>query len=211
MPPLARMSSAVFRTLLRLGALIVGLILVASAYVEFRFKGRVSTLAKVPAAPVAIVFGAGLARRDEPSPILTERLDAAIALYRQGKVKKLLLTGKSSRYHDEVRAMRRYSLEQGIPETALVEDGLGLTTHESCTRARDFFHVSRAVLVTQRFHLSRALFIANAVGLDADGVAADAARERPAPYPFRELLARPLALVRVWAEASSRELPQDAR
>lgn len=170
----------------------------ASAYVESHARGRVFAVKSAPQAPVALVFGAGLAAPGEPSPVLAERLATAVALFREGKVQRLLLSGKSSRYHDEIRAMRRYVLANGVPESAVMGDGQGFTTHDSCVRAHDAFGVDRAILVTQRFHLARALFIAHAVGIDASGVAADSARERPTPSPLRELLARPWAVARVW-------------
>jgi SanA protein len=172
----------------------------ASLYVEVRYRGRIRPAGEVPAAPVALVFGAGLATVTEPSPLLAERLDMAVALYRAGKVKWLLVSGDSSDpSHDETHAMRKYAMEQGVPEEDVRADDLGLSTYDSCVRAQAVFGVKRAVLVTQRFHLSRALFIANSIGMDADGVAADTGEPRRSPYVWRELLSRPLALAMVIA------------
>jgi vancomycin permeability regulator SanA len=187
------------RAALRLTALglVAGLLLLAgaSSYVELRYRGRIVAPAEAPDAPVALVFGAGLSRT-EPSPVLAERLDMAVALHRQGKVGKILVSGDNSdRYHVETTAMRRYVVEQGIPPDDVLSDELGLSTYDTCMRAREVFKLQRALLVTQRFHLSRALFIANSIGLDAYGVAADpGARPRSSPYLVRELLSRPLAL-----------------
>lgn len=190
----------------------VGVLLLAaaSAYVELRYAGRIVDLADAPEAPVALVFGAGLSR-SEPSPVLAERLDMAIALYRQGKVGKLLVSGDSSDgYHVETTVMRRYAVEQGVPPADVLEDHLGLSTYDSCLRAHRVFKLRRALLVTQRFHLSRALFIANSIGLDAHGVAADPGARRSSPYVVRELLSRPLALGMVIFRPDPAGSPADA-
>lgn len=186
------------RAALRWTALGLGLLLLlvgaTSLYVELRYASRIVPPAQAPVAPVALVFGAGLTR-SEPSPLLAERLDMAVALYRQGKVKRILVSGDNSdRYHDETEAMRRYAVEQGVPAGDLLADDWGLSTYDTCVRARQVFHLDRVLLVTQRFHLSRATFIANSVGLDAHGVPADAVERGSSPYALRELLSRPLAL-----------------
>jgi SanA protein len=165
---------------------------------ELRYRDRIHTARDAPEAPVAIVFGAGLTG-EAPSPLLAERLDTAIALYQQGRVQGLLLSGNSEPYHDEVGVMRRYVCAAGVPETAVEIDGEGQTTFESLLRAKQVYGVQQALLVTQRFHLPRSLFDASALGMNVDGVAADGERERPSSYPWRELLARPLALERVLA------------
>ncbi len=182
----------------RLVALLVGAVaawlLASSEYVERRYAGRIVPRAEAPDVPVAVVFGAGLAGK-EPSPLLAERVDAAVALYRAGKVRRILMSGDNSDpFHDETGAMRRRAASQGVPPAALVEDPAGYSTYDSCIRARDVFGVRRAILVTQRFHLPRALYLANAVGIDAWGVAADEGREPRSAYAVRELFSRALAL-----------------
>jgi SanA protein len=182
------------RLALGLGALF----LAASFWVEVRYLHRIRSRALAPSAPVALVFGAGLAGPGVPSPVLAGRLDAAVALYRDGRVGRLLLSGDSARYHDETGAMRRYALARGVPEAALVVDRAGLSTYDSVLRAQQVFGVQRVILVTQRFHLSRALYIANALGMDAWGVSAGGGTV-PADYTLRELVSRPVALASVWA------------
>lgn len=207
--PRARRARGPGRALLRWGrrVLVAGVCLVAavlglSHYVEVRYEDRIVLRQEAPSAPVALVFGAGLAPGAVPSPVLAQRLDVAIALWRQGTVKGLLLSGDNSdRWHDETRAMVRYALERGVPESALVEDSGGLSTYDSAVRARTVFGVERAVLVTQRFHLPRALYIANSVGIEAWGVAADEGRPSTRRYVLRELLSRVLALGMVLVEA----------
>jgi SanA protein len=182
-----------------------------SCYVRARFSTRIYRASQVPNAPVAIVFGAGLAHSGRPSPMLAERLDAAVELYRIGKVEKVLLSGDNSlRSHDETRAMRRYAVDRGLPPDAVLRDYAGFSTYDSCYRAAAVFGVRRAILVTQGFHLPRALFIANSLGVDADGVAADDSRFGPLIYEWRELLSRPLALVMVVARPPPRFLGDKA-
>lgn len=193
-----------------LGLLAMGLaavlgVWVVSLYVEKRYADRIIPRARAPQAPVALVYGAGLARGGVPSPVLAQRLDAAIALYRAGTVDTLLLSGDNSDpFHDETRAMVRYVLDRGVPASAVEEDDAGLSTYDSSVRAHTVFGVREAVLVTQRFHLTRALYIANSVGIDAWGVAADEGRPRTRRYALRETFSRVLALGMVLAEAEPR-------
>lgn len=179
-----------------LGVAAVAGFLIASTFVQWRYADRIVPLAEAPPTGLALVFGAGL-RTGEPSPILAERLDAAAALYHAGKVQRILVSGDNSdRYHDETLAMRRYLIERGIPDAKVTGDDLGLSTYDSCVRAQRVFGVDRAILVTQQFHLPRALYIANSIGLDAVGVAADE-KSPGSAYALRELLSRPLALAMV--------------
>jgi len=190
-----------------LGMTVAAAFIALSLYVEHRYQHRIVPLAEAPQVKVALVFGAGLARGQEPSPVLAQRLDAAVALYKAGKVQKLLVSGDNSdRFHDETRAMRRYAVEQGVPEADLVGDHAGLSTYDSCVRAKEIFGVTRAILVTQRFHLTRALYIANASGIDAWGVAADERKEAGSTYALRELVTRPVDWALVQAGARPRFL-----
>lgn len=131
---------------------------------------RVRTVATVPAEPVAVVFGAGLLS-GHPSPYLAHRLAAAVQLYRAGKVQAILVTGDNSRTdYDEPTAMRDYLRGQGVPAVRIVLDYAGFDTWDSCARARRIFGVDRAVLVSQDFHIRRALTLCRAAGIDAYGV-----------------------------------------
>lgn len=178
-------------------AVLLAAVLVPTAYIELATRKHLVTPAAAPAVPWGVVFGAGLAPGGEPSPILAERLETALVLWRSGRVERLLLTGNTDPYHDEIRSMRRYLAKGGVPERAISVDLEGLSTFDSCWRARGVFGVQRAILVTQGFHLPRAVFLARAAGIDAVGVRAGGGRWR-APYVWRELLARPLALVDAW-------------
>lgn len=135
-----------------LGVFIGAFLLVATAsyYVRVRYSGRIYSPSRVPSAPVALVFGAGLGNRGRPSPLLAERLDTAVELYRAGKVQKVLLSGDNSvRWHDETQAMRRYTMDRGVPSEAVLKDFAGFSTYDSCFRAKAVFGVNRAILVTQ--------------------------------------------------------------
>jgi len=185
------------KTAVGLFALLLAAVLLPTGYIELATRGHVVGPDASPAVPWAIVFGAGLAPGGEPSPILAERLDTALALWRAGRAQRLLLTGNADPYHDEIRSMWRYLTKGGVPERAISVDLEGVSTFDSCWRARGVFGIQRAILVTQAFHLPRAVFLARAAGIDAVGVRAGGGRWR-APYVWRELLARPLALVDAW-------------
>jgi vancomycin permeability regulator SanA len=145
-------------------------------------------------APEVILVLAGGVRGNGPSPILEDRLTTALALYRAGTAPKLLLTG--DRFAGETQVMRDWLVKRGVPSEALVVDDDGVNTYSSMLRARDVFGIKRAVVVTQRFHLPRALYIARALGVGAVGVEATEVRYTgDLRHPARELLARPAAIV----------------
>lgn len=124
-----------------------------------------STLDAAPAAPVAIVFGSGIG-----TSIARDRVNSAVALYRAGKVQKLLMTGDNGQSnYDEPTAMKAQAVKQGVPSADVVCDYAGFRTYDSVYRARDIFCVQKAILVTQRFHLPRAMFLARRLGLDVVG------------------------------------------
>ncbi|MEK7133458.1 MAG: ElyC/SanA/YdcF family protein [Patescibacteria group bacterium] len=129
-----------------------------------------SSIEEAPQSDVALVLGASVVR-GAPSPILAERADEAIDLYREGKVSKILVTGDSSALpYDEVIPVRNYLIDAGIPARDIFLDHAGLDTYSSIYRAREVFHVRSVTIVTQDFHLPRALWIARHLGLSAYGV-----------------------------------------
>lgn len=163
-------------------------------------------VADAPSMPVAIVLGAGYWPSGRLSDALADRMETAIALYHGGKVNKLLLTG-DNRFveYNEPAAMADYALARGVPREDLVLDYAGRRTYDSCYRAQAIFGVERALLVTQAFHLPRALFTCDRLGIEVAGVVADRHRYVREPwYRFRELL----ALARAWLDvAVIRPLP----
>jgi vancomycin permeability regulator SanA len=146
----------------------------------------------VPVEPVAIVFGAGL-HNGKPSLILRDRLDGSIELYRQGKVKKILMSGDNrARNYNEPAAMRRYALGQGVPNADILLDYAGRDTYDTCYRARNVFGLTSAVLVTQAYHAPRAVYLARAMGIDAVAYAVPNLDQFPSlqlGYTGREYLA----------------------
>lgn len=160
---------------LLLPLLLLGLALALPRAVVVRlYADSIHTPETAPARPVAIVFGAGLRRDGSPSQVLADRVAAAAALYLQGRVESLLLTGSAlSATRDEPAAMRQLAISLGVPEHAIRLDRQGDRTFASCQRAISIFGVSQALLVTQRFHLPRALAICHGLGIQAEGVAAD--------------------------------------
>ncbi|MGW0958964.1 SanA/YdcF family protein [Streptomyces gelaticus] len=150
------------------------LALAPSAWTYAVADARVGTTADAPAHEVAVVFGAGL-WQGRPSPYLANRLKAAAELYRAGKVKVVLVTGDNSRKeYDEPDAMRTYLREHGVPDERIVSDFAGFDTWDSCVRAKKIFGVDRAVLVSQGFHIRRAIALCRSAGIDAYGVGVDA-------------------------------------
>jgi vancomycin permeability regulator SanA len=184
-------------------AVLLSLALLALTYVHISTRDQRYTEAEqVPPRRVALVFGAGLRADGRPTRMLADRVRAAATLYEAGHVQKLLLTGdNSSMAYNEVAAMQRYAVELGVPAADMTLDYAGFSTYESCYRARDIFGVERAVLVTQRYHLPRAVYTCRALGVDAVGLGTpDWGAYHPAlitRYTARELLATLNALVQV--------------
>jgi vancomycin permeability regulator SanA len=134
---------------------------------------RLRTLQDAPRTDVAVVFGAGL-WDGEPSPYLAHRLDAAATLYREGRVEVVLVTGDNSRKdYDEPDAMRAYLAKHGVPRGQVVTDYAGFDTWDSCVRAKKIFGVDKAVLISQEFHIRRAVALCDAAGVDSYGVGVD--------------------------------------
>lgn len=178
----------------RVGALaVLGLAGVAALGVGIRLatRDRIVPIDQLPRMPVGLVLGAEVYADGAPSKFLRARLDLAVELYRRGLVERLLVSGDGrSRFYDETSGMRDYLLEHGVPASALLVDPAGLDTYDSCLRARDVFGVQRLVVVSQRYHLPRALGICRALGLDAWGIGDESARSSQ----------------RTWAHGSRREL-----
>ncbi len=169
---------------------------------------RIFTLQNAPKGRTAVVFGAGLYRDGTPTPVLRDRVATAAQLYFSGKVDRLLMSGDNRfENYNEPGAMKAYALELGVPETAIVLDYAGRRTYDTCYRARAIFQLEEAILVTQRFHLARAVFTCNQLGLKAVGVEADRRtyqRRSQVSWAIRESFATTVALWEVWV---SRPLP----
>lgn len=147
---------------------------------------------KVPAQQTALVLGALVYKDGSLSEIVKDRLDTAIELYEAEKVSKILLSGDHGRYvYDEVNAMKDYVLKKGIVKEDVFLDHAGFDTFDSLYRAREIFQIKDLIIVTQEFHLPRALYLANHLDIKAVGMVADKHQYLAAKYnAFRESLAR---------------------
>jgi len=151
-----------------------GIVLLAQAITGLVGWTRMYSQEDVPQKPVAIVFGAGLTPTGGPSAVMRDRVRTASELYFDGKVQKLLMSGDNSTiYYNEPAAMRSYAISLGVPEEDIVLDYAGRRTYDTCYRARAIFGLEQAILVTQDFHMPRALYLCNALGVDSVGVQAD--------------------------------------
>ncbi len=139
-----------------------------------------------------LVLGAGVWDGGVPSHMLSDRLDEAISLYKLGASDKLLMSGDhGSTDYDEVNVMKRYAIEAGVPSENVFMDHAGFSTYESLYRARDVFKAERIIIVTQKYHLYRAMYVAEKLGLEAYGVASDPRTYRGQQFrELREILAR---------------------
>jgi SanA protein len=127
--------------------------------------------------------------------MLEDRVVSAVELYKAGKVKKLLMSGDNSeRYYDEVSAMRKRALELGVPSDDVVRDFAGFRTYDSVYRAKEVWDLKDMTIVTQRFHLPRSLFLADKLGVDADGYVADKRK-------YGELSVKKVRIREFWARA----------
>lgn len=167
--------------------LLAGALVAPRLYAHWWAQRHIYTLDDAPPRSVAIIFGARVYANGWPSAMLADRVRTGADLYHAGKIDVLLLTGDNHLVdYNEPEAMRRYALQLGVPDEALVLDYAGFRTYDSCYRARDIFQVQDAILVTQAFHLPRALMICDHLGLDVVGVAADV--QRPQGYSLRSLV-----------------------
>lgn len=138
-----------------------------------------------------IVLGAGI-WGDKPSPMLQDRLDEAIKLYEAGIAPKIIMSGDNGREgYDEVNVMKDYAINKGIPSEDIFMDHAGFSTYESIYRAKEVFKVEKAIIVTQKYHLYRALHIGNKLGINVTGVGADPRKYSGQIFrELREILAR---------------------
>lgn len=144
-----------------------------------------------------IVLGAGI-WGDKPSYMLEDRLLEAINLYKNNVSSKIIMSGDHGREeYDEVSIMKNYAIEKGIPSEDIFMDHAGFSTYDSIYRAKDIFKAKKVVIVTQKYHLYRALYIANQLGLEAYGIGADPRQYKGATYrEIREILARNKDLIK---------------
>ena len=194
-PAARRRISATFFAAARTAFLTAVIVFVAAiaiwGLIQARYDRLILPEGAGAARPVAIVFGAGVRPDGRLSPMLQHRMDTAISLYRSGAVRKLLVSGdNSTAQYNEPGRMYDYAVAQGVQPADVVRDFAGRRTYDTCYRAKEIFGVTEAILVTQRFHLPRALFTCRSFGIDAVGLAADPIVYRSnGYYRFRDAFA----------------------
>lgn len=173
---------------------IVAIIVGVNFYVKLSTKKQIienSNYSSLENIDCIIVLGAGI-WGDKPSPMLEDRLLEAIDLYQNNVSSNIIMSGDHSKEdYDEVNIMKNYAIEKGIPSENIFMDHAGFSTYKSIYRAQKIFETKKVVIVTQKYHLYRALYIANQLGLEAYGVGADPRQYVGAIYrEIREILAR---------------------
>jgi SanA protein len=160
---------------------------------------KIYTLDDIPEKKVGIIFGAGITKDGRPTAVLRDRVMAGVNLYQAGKVQYLLMSG-DNRFIDynEPQAMKNYAIELGVPEEAIVMDFAGRRTYDTCYRAKFIFGVEDAILITQRFHLPRSLFLAESFGMDAVGFSSDLQTYRKSTKLFWNIREMPAAFTAFW-------------
>ena len=184
----------VFRIFLIAGLCAVVLTAVINAYVVLSTRDKILTLYDVHNLNLdcVMVLGAGLRRDGTPSAMLADRLKVGINAYNAGAAPKLLMSGDHGHTaYNEVHAMKTFAIERAVPSFDIFMDHAGFSTYESMYRARDIFQVERLVIVTQRYHLYRAIYNAERMGLEAYGVPSSLQRyTHQIHFDIREYLAR---------------------
>ena len=139
-----------------------------------------------------LVLGAGIINNERPTLMLKDRLDKSIELYKKGLAPIIIMSGDHSREdHNEVIIMKNYAIERGIPSEDIFMDHAGFCTYDSIYRAKEIFGVKNMIIVTQKYHLYRSIYIANFLGIKSYGIKSDARIYTKMPYHLvREMLAR---------------------
>ena len=175
-------------------ALLLAAPFAVSGIVKLAAKPHIVTMERAAAlgADCILVLGAGVWDGGAPSPMLRDRLETGLAAYEAGASGRLLMSGDHGREdYDEVNVMKAYAVERGVPSGAVFMDHAGFSTYESMYRARDVFQAKKVLIVTQEYHLYRAVYAARALGLEAYGLSADLrAYAGQDYYELREVLAR---------------------
>lgn len=175
-------------------AIILIIILIINLYVRISTNKKIikeNEYSKLSDVDCIIILGAGI-WGDKPSPMLEDRLQEGIKLYQNNVSDKIIMSGDHGREeYDEVNIMKKYAIENGVPSENIFMDHAGFSTYESIYRAKDIFKAKKVVIVTQKYHLYRALYIAKQLGLEAYGVGADPRQYVGATYrELREIIAR---------------------
>ena len=163
-----------------------------SSYIKKETAEKIITAEEATDADCILVLGCGVREDGSPSLMLRDRLEKGIELYEAGTAPKLLMSGDHGRKdYDEVNLMKSYAMGKGVPSEDIFMDHAGFSTYDSMYRARDIFCAEKVIVVSQEYHLYRALYLAEKLGLEAYGVPAQDVNYRGQDYrEFREILAR---------------------
>ena len=183
-----------FKYIIIIMFIILIVVLGINFYVKLSTKNQIITeneYYKLSDIDCIIVLGAGI-WGDRPSPMLEDRLLESIKLYENNVSNKIIMSGDHGRKeYDEVNIMKNYAIQKGISSENIFMDHAGFSTYESIYRAKEIFKAKKVIIVTQKYHLYRALYIANQLGIKAYGVGADPRQYTGAIYrELREILAR---------------------
>lgn len=182
----------VIKYIIILVIVIIAVILLINFYVKIITKKQIVQEEEITEnVDCILVLGAGI-WGDKPSPMLEDRLLQAISLYNNNVSSKMIMSGDHGKQdYDEVNIMKQFAIEKGIPSENIFMDHAGFSSYESIYRAKEIFGAKKIIIVTQKYHLYRALYIANKLGIEARGVGADPRQYAGATYrEFREILAR---------------------
>lgn len=203
-PPASNTIILIVMSMLRKGCLLIlaaVIFLVASPFlwrnvVKIYYQRSIYDQTEVPDGHVAVVFGAAIYGNGRLSAVLRDRVDTAIALYKSGQVDRIIVSGDNREAdYDEPGAMMAYAIERGVDPADIIADRAGHRTYDTCYRASYVFDVDEAILVTQQFHLPRALLTCEGLGIKVVGAKADQRPYRSAGwYEIRETGATLVAL-----------------
>jgi vancomycin permeability regulator SanA len=171
---------------------------------SLRYDIAKTPVQNIPKKQIALVFGAGVYPSGQPTPYLQWRVETAVKLLQAGRVDKILVSGDNSTSHyNEPQAMRDLAIKLGAKRNDVIADYAGYSTYDSCYRARYIFQVRDAILVSQGYHLPRAVMTCNGIGINSVGVAAlRTGRDSAINYIVREWLSTDKAMVQLLVKPS---------
>ena len=193
--PIKKLIKSVISIVLVLALIACGGSVGISAYVKDQVAEKIITseqAAEIEGVDCILVLGCAVRAGGEPSAMLHDRLQRSVELYKAGVAPKLLMSGDHGQDdYDEVHTMKQFAIDEGIAPSDVFMDHAGFSTYESVIRARDVFQAKKIVIVTQEYHLYRALYLAEKLGLEAYGVSADYREySGQSMRELREILAR---------------------
>ncbi len=177
-------------------------------YIKYSVKDKIITEKDITEDfNVALVLGAGL-KNGKPSPVLKDRLDTALMLYKNNKVSKIIVSGDhGNKNYDEVNVMKNYLKNEGVLSEDIFMDHAGFSTYDSIYRLREIFNVKKVIIVTQKYHLYRSLYIAKKLEIDAEGISATKRHYAgELKFVLREVIARDKDFVKTIFKPKSKYL-----